>query len=101
MNEPGHPAQALLAIEALRVDYGPVAAIRGVSLTVGAGEVVALLGANGAGKSTMLRTISGLIRPRSGWGGTKLDRIIPWRSRSAIHSVSFTSVLRPGTALMW
>ena len=49
-----------------RSDYGAVAALKGVSLTVAPGEVVALLGANGAGKSTMLRTISGLVRPRAG-----------------------------------
>ena len=56
----------LLSIEGLRVAYGAVTAIRGVSLTVRAGEVVALLGANGAGKSTMLRAISGIVRPRAG-----------------------------------
>ena len=55
----------LLAIEGLRVAYGAVAAIRGVNLSVRAGEVVALLGANGAGKSSMLRSISGIVRPRA------------------------------------
>ena len=61
----------LLAIEGLRVAYGAVAAIRGVSLTVRAGEVVALLGANGAGKSTMLRAISGIVRPRPRAAGSR------------------------------
>src|ERR1700674_188500 len=59
-------AAALLEVSGLRVNYGAVAAIRGVNLRVATGEVVALLGANGAGKSTMLRTISGLSRPRTG-----------------------------------
>ena len=59
-------SRPLLEVEDLRVDYGAVRAIHGVSLSVAAGEVVALLGANGAGKSTMLRTISGLVRPRAG-----------------------------------
>ena len=76
------PAAELLAIEGLRVDYGAVAAVKGVSLAVGAGEVVALLGANGAGKSTMLRTISGLVRPRSGrirFAGVAIERLAPPR----------------------
>ena len=76
------PAAELLAIEALRVEYGAVAAVKGVSLAVGAGEVVALLGANGAGKSTMLRTISGLVRPRSGkirFAGVAIERLAPPR----------------------
>src|SRR5690349_13653565 len=74
------PAAELLAIEGLRVDYGAVAAVKGVSLAVGSGEVVALLGANGAGKSTMLRTISGLVRPRSGkirFAGVAIERLAP------------------------
>ena len=65
-----------------RVNYGAVSAIRGVSLTVAPGEVVALLGANGAGKSTTLRTISGLIRPRAGsiiFAGERIDRLPPSR----------------------
>ena len=84
---PGAPAkeratQALLEVADLRVNYGAVSAIRGVSLSVAPGEVVALLGANGAGKSTMLRTISGLIRPRSGsitLGGEAIHRLPPVR----------------------
>jgi branched-chain amino acid transport system ATP-binding protein len=56
----------LLEVRDLRVSYGNIEALHGVSLDVGAGEIVALLGANGAGKTTMLRTISGLIRPRAG-----------------------------------
>ena len=66
----------------LRVNYGAVAAIKGVSLHVAPGEVVALLGANGAGKSTMLRTISGLVRPRGGTirlRGERIDRLPPAR----------------------
>jgi branched-chain amino acid transport system ATP-binding protein len=79
---PRQEDEALLAISALRVSYGPIAAIRGVSLNVAPGEVVALLGANGAGKSTILRTISGLIRPQEGeirFAGQRIDRLAPPR----------------------
>jgi len=57
---------ALLELEDLHVYYGNIHALKGVSLAVEAGEIVALLGANGAGKSTTLNTVSGLLRPRSG-----------------------------------
>jgi branched-chain amino acid transport system ATP-binding protein len=50
----------LVALEALTVRYGEIEAVHGISLGVEAGEVVTLLGANGAGKSTTLRAISGL-----------------------------------------
>jgi ABC-type branched-subunit amino acid transport system ATPase component len=60
------PRGAILDIENLTVSYGAVTAVRGASLRVAAGEVVALIGANGAGKSTILNTLSGLIRPDSG-----------------------------------
>jgi ABC-type branched-subunit amino acid transport system ATPase component len=60
------PDKAILEIADLTVSYGVVNAVRGASLRVAAGEVVALIGANGAGKSTILNTLSGLIRPDSG-----------------------------------
>jgi branched-chain amino acid transport system ATP-binding protein len=56
----------LLSVENLSVSYGAIQALRGVSLRVEAGEVVTLIGGNGAGKSTTLRTISGLLQPKSG-----------------------------------
>jgi branched-chain amino acid transport system ATP-binding protein len=56
----------MLAIEELTTDYGPVRAVDGVSLTVPGGSVIAVLGANGAGKTSMLRTICGLVRPTAG-----------------------------------
>ncbi len=57
---------SLLEIESLIVKYGQVSALKGISLAVGEGEIVALIGANGAGKSTTLRAISGLLRPSRG-----------------------------------
>ncbi|HXB17015.1 MAG TPA: ABC transporter ATP-binding protein [Solirubrobacteraceae bacterium] len=56
----------MLEVESLVTDYGPVRAVDGVSLRVGEGEVTAVLGANGAGKTSLLRTISGLERASSG-----------------------------------
>ncbi len=56
----------MLAVENLVMRYGPVEAVRGISFNVGQGEIVALLGANGAGKSTTLASIAGLLKPTSG-----------------------------------
>jgi branched-chain amino acid transport system ATP-binding protein len=56
----------MLKIENLSVSYGDVMALRGVSLEIQQGEAVVIIGANGAGKTTTLKTISGLIKPRSG-----------------------------------
>jgi branched-chain amino acid transport system ATP-binding protein len=57
---------ALLELEDVHTYYGAIHALRGVSFTVDEGEIVTLIGSNGAGKSTTLRTISGLLRPRQG-----------------------------------
>ncbi|HEX9190712.1 MAG TPA: ABC transporter ATP-binding protein [Candidatus Deferrimicrobiaceae bacterium] len=56
----------MLTVDNLNVFYGGVRALRDVSLTVGKGEIVSLIGANGAGKSTALRALSGVVRPASG-----------------------------------
>ena len=57
---------AMLNIRDLEVSYGAIAALHGISLTVPAGKIVTLIGANGAGKSTTLRAISGIIKTRAG-----------------------------------
>ncbi len=67
-----------LEVTDMSVYYGPVRGVVGVSLEVGDGEIVALLGANGAGKSTVLKAVSGLVRPRSGqvrFGGQDLRHV--------------------------
>ena len=56
----------ILKIDDIHVYYGAIHAIKGVSFEVNEGEIVALIGANGAGKSTILKTVSGLMHPRSG-----------------------------------
>ena len=56
----------MLKIDNLHVYYGAIHAIKGISLEVNQGEIVTLIGANGAGKSTTLRTISGLLKPKEG-----------------------------------
>jgi branched-chain amino acid transport system ATP-binding protein len=69
-------ARALLSVRGLEVAYGPIVAVRGLSLTIGQGEIVALLGPNGAGKTSVLRGITGLVRPAAGrvrLGGRRLD----------------------------
>ena len=56
----------MLRVRDLHVHYGAIAALHGITLEVAAGKIVTLIGANGAGKSTTLRTISGVLRPESG-----------------------------------
>ena len=65
----------MLKIENLHVSYGGIQALRGISLEVPDGKIVTLIGANGAGKSTTLRTITGLVKAASGsiqWNGEEL-----------------------------
>ncbi len=59
-------AEPMLKIDNIDVYYGAIHALKGISLTVNKGEIVTLIGANGAGKSTALRTISGLLKPKTG-----------------------------------
>ena len=56
----------LLKITDLKLNYGPIAAIKGIDLTVNEGKIVAILGANGAGKTSTLKVISGLLKPSGG-----------------------------------
>jgi len=68
----------MLRLDAIDVFYGRVQALHGLSIRVEEGEIVTLIGANGAGKSTTLRTISGLLRPASGrmtFGGADLAKL--------------------------
>jgi branched-chain amino acid transport system ATP-binding protein len=59
-------SEALLRVQAIETFYGPIQAIRGVTLEVEAGQIVTVLGANGAGKTTVLRTVSGILDPEAG-----------------------------------
>jgi len=65
----------LLELRDIHTYFGHVHVLKGVSLKVGAGEIVTLIGANGAGKTTTLRTISGLVRPRTGTVSLEGQRI--------------------------
>ena len=60
------PARSMLEVKDLRVHYGNVEAVKGVSFRVSAGTIVSLIGANGAGKTTSLRALTGLVRPSGG-----------------------------------
>ncbi len=72
----GRQSSSLLSVKDLAVDYGAIRALHSVSFEVDEGEIVTLVGANGAGKSTTLRTISGLLRPAAGeihFSGARID----------------------------
>ena len=68
----------MLKVENLEVAYGMIKAIKGVSFEVNEGEVIALIGANGAGKTTILHTVTGLLSPQAGsivFEGVELTKI--------------------------
>ena len=70
----------LLKLDSVVAGYGQIMAIKGINLEVNEGDIVALIGSNGAGKSTTINTISGLIRPRSGtitFDGIDIARVPP------------------------
>jgi branched-chain amino acid transport system ATP-binding protein len=64
--KPSTPGTTVLELEGVHAYYGNIHVLKGISITVGEGEVVTLIGANGAGKTTTLRTISGLVRAKQG-----------------------------------
>ncbi len=73
-------SEALLRLENVHAGYGPIMALRGLDLTVAPGELVCLIGANGAGKSSTLRAISGLLSPSEGrivFDGREIQREVP------------------------
>ena len=84
--EPAHP-KVVLQIDNLESYYGPIMAIRGVSLKVYEGQIVTVLGANGAGKTTLLKTISGVMNPEK--GTVKMDG-------SDIHALAPDAIVRRG-----
>ncbi|QXC46486.1 ABC transporter ATP-binding protein [Rhodococcus qingshengii] len=81
----------MLELTGVTVSYGAVAAVDGVDLACAPGEVVALLGANGAGKSSIVKAVNGLVRPIGGsvvWQGRRLESLSPERiARAGIATV--------------
>jgi len=81
----------ILEVSDLVLSYGAARAVRGVSLTVGEGEVVTLIGANGAGKSTTLKGIVGLVKPQSGairfCGRSVTGKSTDWLARNGLNLV--------------
>ncbi|WP_299689981.1 ABC transporter ATP-binding protein [uncultured Tateyamaria sp.] len=80
MSNDSETRDVVLQIDNLESYYGPIMAIRGVSLTVREGQIVTVLGANGAGKTTLLKTVSGVMDPEKGtvrMQGTEIQRLDP------------------------
>ena len=84
-------SEVILQLNNIESSYGPVKAIRGISLSVDRGSIVTVLGGNGAGKSTILKTISGIIDPQKGtvlYRGTPIQKKDPaWIVRQGIVQV--------------
>src|SRR5690606_8758826 len=75
-------SDSILQLAGVHTYYGPSHVLRGVDLTVGHDEVVAVLGRNGMGKTTLIHTIAGLVKPREGTialEGERIDGLAPWR----------------------
>lgn len=92
----------LLEVRDLNVHYGAIHALQGISFNVDEGEIVTLIGANGAGKSTTLQTISGLLRPKPGsitFNGEELTSLPPERivRRGVVHVPEGRKVFAPLT----
>ena len=78
-------ADTMLSVRDLHVSYGAIKAVRGISFDIKQGEIVTLIGANGAGKSTTLNTVAGLIRPDSGSIEFKGQSIVGVKSHKVVE----------------
>ena len=75
----------MLELENIHTYYGNIHALKGISLTVDKGEIVTLIGANGAGKSTTLRTITGLLKPRKGTVKLEGDDLTRYKAHDIVY----------------
>jgi branched-chain amino acid transport system ATP-binding protein len=75
----------MLEVEDLHAYYGNIHALRGISISVDEGEIVTLIGANGAGKSTTLKAISGLIKPQHGSIHLQGEDLAPFKAHEIVH----------------
>lgn len=75
----------LLEVENLHTYYGNIHALKGISLTVEEGEIVTLIGANGAGKSTTLRTITGILKPHEGHVRLRGEDLAPYKPHEIVY----------------
>jgi branched-chain amino acid transport system ATP-binding protein len=76
---------AMLEVENIHSYYGNIHALKGVSLTVDKGEIVTLIGGNGAGKSTTLRTITGIMKPRDGHVRLEGEDLAPFKGHEIVY----------------
>lgn len=76
---------AMLEIENIHSYYGQIHALKGISLTVEKGEIVTLIGGNGAGKSTTLRTITGIMKPREGHVRLENEDLAPYKPHELVY----------------
>jgi branched-chain amino acid transport system ATP-binding protein len=76
--------EALLEVKGLEVSYGAIKALKGISLSVGRGEAVALIGANGAGKTSTLRAVSGMLRPQAGTIALRGENVTGLKSHQVV-----------------
>jgi branched-chain amino acid transport system ATP-binding protein len=76
---------AMLEVENIHSYYGNIHALKGVSLTVDKGEIVSLIGGNGAGKSTTLRTITGIMKPREGHVRLEGEDLAPFKGHEIVY----------------
>ena len=83
---PSSVAEPLLRISNLECAYGPVRALHGISLEVGEGQIVTVLGANGAGKSTVLKAVSGTVVPKKGSVHFAGQDVTGWRPAQIVRS---------------